>query len=132
MTRRQLGDALRVLLRETRMDMEQAADGLIRMHIEAGEVATNDARCWEVLVQMAKDRGITVKKLRQRNRHPVMTAMRQEAAWLCRQMQPPPSYPTIARALGCRNHTSALYAVRKWQARLDAARGAERTGATGP
>lgn len=120
MTRRQLGDALRVLLRESCYDMEHSAEGLIRLHTEAGEVAARDERCWEVLVQVAVDHGVTVSKIRERNQHRAVFEIKHETAWRCRQLPSPPSYPTIARAIGYRNHTSALHGVRRHAARLEA------------
>lgn len=118
MTRSQLGAALNSILRATSYDMEQAAEDLIRLHTEAGELHAMDQRCRMVLTEVAIAHGITVARLRARNRASSIVDIKNEAAWRCRRLTPQPSYPTIAKAVGWRNHASAVYGERRHEARL--------------
>lgn len=129
MTRRQLGDTLRTLLRESRYDMEASAETLIRMHVAGAELVpsetnpreTPENRCAVVIVDVAVERGVTVDKVKHGGRARGLVAIRHEAAWRCRQLKPTLSYPEIGRALGGMDHSSVIYAVRRHQRRLDAA-----------
>lgn len=123
MTRRQLGDALRILLRKSHFDMEEAAVGLVRMHASAAEIATYDGtdhgRCLSVITDVAVEHGVTIAEIKASSGRAADVVMfRREAAWRCRQLRPTPSYPTIARALGLKNHTSVLHAVRRYEEQI--------------
>lgn len=130
MTRRQLGDALRTLLRETHYDMERSAEMLIRMHVagpafvaaeESGRADSPEARCRSVLADVAVQHRTTVDKLKAiGGRAKPLVVIRHEAAWRCRQITPRPSYPEIARAMGHKHHTSVIYAVQRHERRLAA------------
>lgn len=125
MTRRQLGNALRVLLRETHYDMEDSAEKLIRMHASGAEYVppdeTPEGRCLAVLTDLALAHRTTVAKIQcGGGKARALMALREEAAWRCRQLTPRPSLPAIARAMGFKDHTSVLAAVRKHAAKLAA------------
>lgn len=70
------------------------------------------------LVAVAARHGVTVERLKYGGRSTSLSAVRHEAAWELRNLIPTPSYPDIAEALGMVNHTSALYGVRRHEARL--------------
>jgi len=143
MTRRQLGNALAIALQETDHDLDEAAITIARLATKKKRKGRSDRRlgadverevsprCIAELAAVAAEQGISPHAL-VRGRGNLASWMRFEAAWRCRQLTPPATYNEIAAALDMSDHTSAMYAVRKWQARLDAARGAERDGATGP
>jgi chromosomal replication initiation ATPase DnaA len=77
-----------------------------------------DIRWRSVVEPIAAEYGLTVEELRARRRSPHLVVARNEAIWRLRQLQPPMSYPEIARAVGLANHTSALHGFRVYAARL--------------
>ncbi len=79
-----------------------------------------DDRYHAVLDAVAARHRVSIHRLKTGGRCAAMSAVRHEAAWELRQLTPPPSYPQIARMMGLKNHTSAIHAVRRHQARIAA------------
>lgn len=132
MTRVQLGNALAFALEATGGNLEEAATTLVRLdragrrkrtgkarRMGARNPLVDTSRCQPVIAAVAARHGISPWRLN-RGRGLASSAIRFEAAWECRQLEPPVSYPVIAAALGMRNHTSALHGVRRHAARLEA------------
>lgn len=55
-----------------------------------------------------------------KNKARALAWARAEAAYRLRHLIPEPSYPVVAKLLGLKDHTSALLAVRRYAARVEA------------
>lgn len=73
----------------------------------------------EVKAAIANEFGVTVGDLASPRRNPVYVLPRQAAMWLCKEMIPGKSYPSIGRAFGGRDHTTVLHACRTWPGKMD-------------
>ena len=114
-----------VLVRE-RDDLQRRQDEIaVRIHeIDrrlGGTPATD--QCHAILDEIASRRRVSIHRLKTGGRCPQLVEIRNEAAWELRQLAPAPSYQQVARFLGLKNHTSAIHAVKRHQARIDAAKG---------
>lgn len=74
---------------------------------------------FQIIEEVAKSSGISVRELKSQSRTQRVAWARQEAMWRMRRELHIP-YPTIGR-LFSRDHTTAIHGVRRHQARLDAA-----------
>lgn len=85
------------------------------------ENETSVQRARRILSQVAADYGYTDHDVKSARREKFLCMCRQEVCWRLKS-ELPWSLPHIGRFLGGRDHTSILHAVRKHQARLDAAK----------
>ncbi len=72
----------------------------------------------DMIRRVCEYRGVPITTLRSRRRWANVAEARHEAIWLLREATEM-SFPVIARAVGMRNHTSALSAHRKIASRAD-------------
>jgi hypothetical protein len=67
----------------------------------------------EILRDVAKLHGVTVREIRSRRRLQKHVAARHAAIWILRQVDSSLSEQRIAQAVGLTNHTSVIHALRK-------------------
>lgn len=79
-----------------------------------------DDRWPAIIARVTAKYGLSVSALRNGRRVASIVAIRQEAMWELRQIKPPLSYQDCARAVGLESHATAMWAVRRHQARIDA------------
>lgn len=92
--------------------------------MEFGPTVLRSVKARTILEQVASKHGVTRAEIASGSRKPAVTAARQEASWRIRtevlvngrQI----SLPEIARHLGGRDHTTVLYNIRRYEAKLAA------------
>lgn len=83
------------------------------------EAKRKAAALYPIVAEVAAAHGVAIERLMGPTRDREISLVREEAMWLCRR-KTQASYPVIAAAAGCVNHTSAIEAVRRFEARLAA------------
>ena len=136
MTRRQLGNALAVALfaspgEDGGYDLDKAGE-VFAMAIEKVErlesptpapirravKAPSDRRWIAVLDRIAMAHGLSVAEVRSPARSRHVVAARTHAVYELRRLEPPMSYREISRAVGMRDHSTALAAFRRYAAAI--------------
>ena len=102
---------------ETELVKKDAEIERLNFYLSLTAAAPGSGAGHKILVEVAKKYKISVAELKSIRRNRSLVLARQEAMWLMRTLTSL-SYPQIGNLLGGRDHTTALYGVRRHESRL--------------